>query len=134
RRVVDDDVDPGQVLECADVPTLAADDPALHVVGGKLDERDRGLRRVARRDALERVGDEVPRAPPRLALRLLLELAHAPRELVPDELLGPVQDLSLRLVDRHPRDPLELVELALLRRLQLLLEAARVQLAIADAL
>ena len=66
RRVVDDEVDAGEVLERADVAALAADDPALHVVGGELDERDRRLGGVARGDALERVGDEVARA----ALRL----------------------------------------------------------------
>ena len=38
RRVVDDEVDAGQVLERADVAALAADDPPLHVVGGELDD------------------------------------------------------------------------------------------------
>ena len=74
--VVDDEVDPGQVLERADVAALAADDPTLHVVGGERDDRDRRLGGVARRDALQCVGDEVARAPPRLAARLLLELAR----------------------------------------------------------
>ena len=32
RRVVDDDVDPGQLLEHVDVAPLATDDPALHLV------------------------------------------------------------------------------------------------------
>ena len=73
RRVVDDEVDAGQVLERADVAALAADDPALHVVGGKLDERDRRLGGVAGRDALESVGDEVPGAALGLGARLLLE-------------------------------------------------------------
>ena len=38
RRVVDDDVHTGQVLERPDVPALSADDAALHVVGRELDE------------------------------------------------------------------------------------------------
>ena len=59
RRVVDDHVDAGQVLERADVASLAADDPALHVVGGKLDQRRGRLGGMACRDPLERVGDEV---------------------------------------------------------------------------
>ena len=46
RRVVDDEVDAGQVLERADVPALPADDAALHVVGRELDERDGRLGRV----------------------------------------------------------------------------------------
>ena len=39
-RVVDDDVDAGGLLERADVPPLAADDTALHVVGGDVDRAD----------------------------------------------------------------------------------------------
>ena len=46
RRVVDDEVDAGQMLEGADVPALPADDASLHVVGRKLHERDGRLGRV----------------------------------------------------------------------------------------
>ncbi len=46
-RVVDDEVDAGEVLQGADVAALAADDPALHVVGGELDHRHGRLGRVA---------------------------------------------------------------------------------------
>ena len=49
RRVVDDDVDAGGLLEGADVAALAADDPPLHVVGGDVDGADGGLGGVARR-------------------------------------------------------------------------------------
>ena len=62
RRVVDDEVDAGEVLERPDVAALPPDDPALHVVGGELDDGHRGLGGVARRNALQRVGDEVSRA------------------------------------------------------------------------
>ena len=61
RRVVDDEVHAGEVLERPDVAPLPADDPALHVVGGELDERDGRLGRMARGDPLERVRDEVSR-------------------------------------------------------------------------
>src|SRR5581483_11827112 len=70
----------------------------------------------------------------RLGLRLLLQLPDAARELVADELLRARQDLVLRLVDRHPGEPLELANLALLRGLQLLLERLRVHLALGDPL
>ena len=46
RRVVDDEVDTGEVLQRPDVAALAADDPPLHVVGRQLDERHRRLCRV----------------------------------------------------------------------------------------
>ena len=51
-RVVDDEVDAGEVLEGADVAALAADDAALHVVGGELDDGHRRLGRVAGGEAL----------------------------------------------------------------------------------
>jgi len=34
RRVVDDDIDAGRLLKGADVAPVAADDPALHLIGG----------------------------------------------------------------------------------------------------
>ena len=43
RRVVDDQVDAGGELEGADVPALAADDAALHIVAWQVHDRDRGL-------------------------------------------------------------------------------------------
>ena len=107
-RVVDDHVHAGQVLERADVASLAADDPPLHVVGRELDQRRRRLRCVARGNALERVGDEVPGASLRLGLRLLVELAHPACEVVADELLGLLEEARLRLVHGHAGDALEL--------------------------
>ena len=100
RRVVDDEVDAGEVLERADVASLAADDPALHVVGGKLDDADRGLGGVARCDPLEGVGHEIPRAAPRLDACFLVELADRPRELVADHVLGALEQVALRVGER----------------------------------
>src|SRR5436190_6077450 len=134
RRVVDDEVDAGEVLERADVAALPPDDPALHVVGGKLDDRHRRFGGVAGRDTLQRVGDEVPGTSPRLDLRLLLELTDAPSEIVPDELFGARQDLVLRLAHGQPGDPLELRELAVLRLLELFLELLDVSFAVGDSL
>ncbi len=85
RRVVDDEVDAGEMLERADVPPLTADDPALHVVGCELDDGDGRLGGVARGDALQRVGDEGPGAAARVRACLLLELADGPRKVVPHE-------------------------------------------------
>ena len=101
RRVVDDEVDAGEMLERADVATLAADDAPLHVVGRELDDGHGRLGRVTRGDALQRVGDEVPRTALRLGPRLLLEHAHAAGELVADELLASLEQLRLRLLLRH---------------------------------
>jgi hypothetical protein len=134
RRVVDDEVDARQVLERPDVPALAADDPALHVVRGQVHDRHGRFRRVACGYALKRVRHEVPGAALRLDLRLLLGLAHAPGKLVPDELLRLLQHNGLRLAEREPRDALELLHLLVLCLLQLLLEGFRVHLPIGQAL
>ena len=89
---------------------------------------------MTRCDALEGVGDEIARAPLGLGARLLLELADPPRKLVPDEILGSFQQVELRLVDRHARDPLELGELLLFRILVLLLQLPQVRLAVGNSL
>ena len=52
RGVVDDEVDPGERLERADVAPLAADDAALELVGLELHHRHGGLHRVAAGHAL----------------------------------------------------------------------------------
>ena len=46
--VVDDHVDAGDRLEGADVAALAADDPALHLLGGQVQHADDGLGRSGR--------------------------------------------------------------------------------------
>ena len=125
---------PGQVLERPDVAALAADDPALHVVGRKLDDGDRRLGRVAGRDPLERVGDQRACAPPGLRPRFLLLLADAPRELVADQILGALEQVALRLRHGQAADPLELAERLVLRRLQVLLELLDVHLAVVQPL
>ena len=51
--VVDDDVDPGGLLESADIPTLPADDPALHFVGGKLHDGNSHLGGLIGRHTLD---------------------------------------------------------------------------------
>ena len=52
RGVVDDDVHAGGCLERADVAAFAADDPALQLVGRKVDDGDRRLAALLRRLAL----------------------------------------------------------------------------------
>ncbi len=134
RRVVDDEVDSGQVLERADVPALTADDAALHVVGRELDDRHRRLGGVAGGDALERIGDQRSRAAPRLGPCLLLLLADAARELVADQVLRALEQVVLRLRDRQPGDVLELCHRLVLGRLELFLELLDMRLPVGEAL
>ena len=82
RGVVDDEVDAGEVLQRADVAALAADDAALHVVGGELDDRHGRLGGVAGGHPLHDDGEDVAHAAVGVALGLLLDLAHAARAVV----------------------------------------------------
>jgi hypothetical protein len=122
------------VLESPDVATLPADDPALHVVARKLDDRRRRLGRVARSHALEGVGDEIAGPTPRVELSLLVELTDAPRELVANLPLCALEELGLRLVHGEAGDPLELADLLVLGLLELDLEVLDVRLAIGEPL
>ena len=58
-RVVDDEVDPGDRLEGADVAALAADDAALHVVAGQVQDRDDRLGGLLGGQPLDRAGDDL---------------------------------------------------------------------------
>ena len=60
-RVVDDQVDAGGLLERPDVATLAADDPALHLVAREVHDGDGVLRRVVGGHALHRGDDDLAR-------------------------------------------------------------------------
>src|SRR5260221_6429710 len=122
------------MLERTNVSTLATDDAAFHVVGWQLDHRDRRFRRMARGDALERIGDEVAGAPLRLRLRLLLQHPNAAGELVADQLFPTLQQVRLRFLQGEAGDALELGLLVELRLLQLVLELAEVDLTVREAL
>src|SRR5918992_2196870 len=85
------------MLEGADVATLTADDPPLHVVRRELHERRRRLGGVAGSDPLEGIGDEIPGAPFGLGLRLLLHLTNPAGEVVAHELFGLLEQMRLGL-------------------------------------
>ena len=76
RRVVDDQVHPGVQLERPDVPALAPDDAALHVVRWQVDDGDRRLHRVVGGEALDGGGEHFLGLDVRRLARLFLE-AHA---------------------------------------------------------
>ena len=59
RRVVDDHVHAGRLLEAADVAPLAADDAALHVVAGDRHRADRVVGGLLGGVALDRLEDDL---------------------------------------------------------------------------
>ena len=140
--VVDDQVDAGRHLERPDVASLAADDPALHLVGRQHHHRHRGLGDVVGGRPLDRHRDDPLRLAQPVLARLVFHALEHPRRLHPGvalhhphqlflgSLRGETADLlqTLALLDHHLAEVdallldlhLELVELTLaLARLRL---------------
>ena len=103
-RVIDDDVDTGGLLEGADVASLAADDPTLHLVRG---ERDGGRDDVAdhvRCTALDAGHDDLASALLARVARLHLDLADDARGVVPRLVGDGAENLCARLLRCELRD------------------------------
>ena len=99
-RVVDDELDAGGLLERADVASLAADDPPLHVVARQVDHRhgrfDRGLGGAA----LDGVGDDVLGARGGGLARLGLEALDEVGGVAPRVRLDLLEEELARLLGR----------------------------------
>src|SRR5579862_218349 len=134
RCVVDDEVNAGQVLERADVPALAADDPALNVVRRELDHGYGRLGSVTRGNALQRVGDEVACPAAGLRPRFVLEHPHTPGQLVARLRLPPLDEVRPGVCLRHPGDSLELRDPRGPCVLELVLECPEVRLPVGEPL
>ncbi len=113
RRVVDDHVDAREVLERADVASLAADDAALHLVGGQRDAGNGRRGRVRRGRALDADRDDVAHTAVGLDASLVLDRADAARDVVARLLLDAREQRLAGLRLRHRGDPLELALLLL---------------------
>ena len=111
-------------LERADVATLAADDASLEVVRLERDHGHGRLHRVTGGHPLHDGGEDVAGAPVRLALGLLLDLAHEPCAVVAKRIFQLLQQDLPRLARAQPRHALELAHMLLLGGLQLLGVAA----------
>ncbi len=61
-RVVNDQVHPGDRFERPDIASLTADDPALHLVAGQVQNADHALGGLLAGDPLDGVDDDVPGA------------------------------------------------------------------------
>ena len=133
-RVVDDQVHPGRGLERADVPALAADDAALHVLARQREHRDRRLARLLGGDPLDRDRHDLAGALLALLAGALLDLAHRGHRLA----LGLVDDLRaerlLGLGRREPRDLLERGPVLRRRVLELLADQRELAVAIVQLL
>ena len=121
RSVVDDEIDPRHLLERPDVATFSADDPALHVVAGDVDDRDGRLGGVVGGDALDRDPNDVAGTLVGLFASASLRVADDGRGLLLDVVLDAVDEFGARLVGGHAGDALETVALFRDRILEFLL-------------
>ncbi len=106
-RVVDDQVDPGRLLEGPDVAALAADDPALHLVRRQVHDRDRVLGGVVRGHALHRGDDDVAGLVLGLLARRSLDGPGDLDRVVLGLLADGLDEDGLGVLGRHARDALE---------------------------
>ena len=109
RRVVDDEIDAGRLLERADVASLAADDAPLQIVARQIHDRHRGLRGVLGGAALDGLGDVLARLRSRLLARLCVEALHQIRGVAPRVGFDVLQQEVFGFFGRQPRQALELV-------------------------
>ncbi len=132
--VVDDEIDAGEVLQGADVAALTADDPTLHVVGGQRHDGNGGLGHVAGGRALYAHRQDVLGPAVALVPGLLFDGPHHLGHVVPDLVLGALENDLRRLVPRQPGDLLQLALLLVPCRLRFFDHLAIVRLAIGDGL
>ena len=112
RRVVDDQVDPGRLLQGADVASLAADDPPLHVVRGERDDGDGRLGDVVGGDPLDGRRQHLAGAALGLLVQFEVDLVQAADGHRPRLRLHLAHQLVARLVGGQAGDPLQLGEVA----------------------
>ena len=111
--VVDDQVDAGRLLEGPDVAALAADDPALHLVAGEMDDGHGVLGRVVGGDALHRGDDDLARLLLRLVAGPSLDRAGELDRVVLGLLADRLEQHALRVLGGQPGDALERDDLLL---------------------
>ena len=109
RRVVDDEIDAGGLLERADVAALAADDAPLQIVARQIDDRHGRFDGVLGGAALNGFGDVLARLRAGLLARLGVEALDQIRRVAPRVGLDVLQQQVLGLFGRQAGQPLELV-------------------------
>ena len=98
RGIVDDQIDAGNGLQCADVPAFPADDAALHLIVGQRDHGDGGLGGVISGTALNRGGDDLAALFLGLVLQLRLDLLDLHGGFVTNLVLNAVKQKFLCLI------------------------------------
>src|SRR5690606_32419910 len=107
RRVVYDHVHATRLLKGADVPPVAPDDAALHLVVGQGHHRNGDIRHIVRRDALDSQRDQFTGALVRFGVEFVLDLADAARHIVSRLFFHKGQQVLAGLLTRHLGDALQ---------------------------
>jgi len=110
-RIVDEDADAGRRLDRADVASLTADDPPLHLVARQRDGRRGALIRAVARIALNRVGQNAARLALALRLRFLEQIPDHDAGFILDFVLELLKQDSARLFTPELGDAFEFVDL-----------------------
>ena len=121
RRVVDDQVHPGQGLQGADIAAFAADDTALHLIVGQGHHGHRGLRHMVSSTALNGQGDDLTGLGVSLVLEAGLDFLDLHRRLVGHVGLQLAEEISFRLLCGKAGDLLQHIYLLLLEPFSLCL-------------
>ncbi len=111
--VVDDEIYPGEILQGADVPALAPDDAALHVVRRQGHHRHGGIGHVAGSRALDTHREDILGPALAFVARLFLDGTHQLGHVVADFVLRPLEQELGSLILGQPGN---LLQLALLLR------------------
>src|SRR5690242_4531305 len=119
RGVVDDQVDPGGLLEGADVAPFFADNAALQLVGRQRQHRDRDLGGLVGGDALDGLGDDLASSTLALVPGRKLRLPDLACDLVAQILFDLRHQDALCLLPGHVGDTLELELLLAIALLEL---------------
>ena len=115
--VIDDEIDSGERLKCADIAALAADNTPLHLIAGQRHDRDGRFRDLVGGAPLDRQRDDIAGLEVGLFLQAALHLGNPQGLLVGQLLLEVFEQIFLRLLSGKARNLLEQVELALFDRL-----------------
>ena len=132
RRVVDDQVDAGGGLDGPDVAALAADEPAFHVVGRKVHDRDGSLCDELSREPFDRQRDDLLGATIGIGPRLFLDHANPLGGFVPRRRRDLGEQGCLRLLSAHSGSPLEHLPRRFGRLLEFHLELLRGRFPLAE--
>ena len=110
-RIVDHEIDTGNLLEGADIATLAADDATLEIVGRNVHRRHRDFGRMIGSAPLDSERENLLRLLVAFSTDLLLRLADNGRRLMRDLAANLIEQLTVGIIACELRDALKLIGL-----------------------